>query len=100
MTGSRTPLDQAADLARVETIARQRPAALAWSLGLMAWAVFVLWQQAPASQLLTWWGANAVFALWRYTTWRRPKSSRETACPLATCRERAITYQLWGTKLA
>lgn len=67
---ARDALAQATDLARVETIARQRPAALAWSLGLMAWAVFVLWGHAPASQLLTWWGANAVFALWRLVTWR------------------------------
>lgn len=64
-------LAQAADLARVETISRQRPAALAWSLGLMAWAVFVLWGHAPPSQLFAWRGANAVFGLWRFTAWRR-----------------------------
>jgi signal transduction histidine kinase len=102
MTGSRTPLAQATDLARIETISRQRPAALAWSLGLMAWAVFVLWQQAPASQLLTWWGANAVFALWRFTTWRR-EAGTEPPAPVharswlnASARANLLAGLIWG----
>ncbi len=59
--------------ARVHTIARQRPAALAWSLGLMAVAVYALWGTATPAVLLGWWCANALFALWRLLVWRRQR---------------------------
>ena len=95
-------LHEAADLARVETIARQRPAALVWSLGLMAWAVFILWDHAPAMQLLAWWGANALFALWRVRTWRReanigplePQRARHWLN--ASARANVVAGLIWG----
>lgn len=104
MMASRTSLDRdrASDLARVETISRQRPAALAWSLGLMAWAVFVLWGHAPGSQLLTWWGANAVFALWRFAAWRREGGSQARDPALArawlnaSARANVLAGLIWG----
>lgn len=101
-TASQATLAQATDLARVETISRQRPAALAWSLGLMAWAVFVLWGHAPASQLLTWWGANAVFALWRFASWKReggnqPRDpARARAWLNASARANVLAGLIWG----